>query len=134
MYSGQKELLDMFSHGLEQGLLECGAEIMFYDLKNGNVDELSKFCEEKVDAVLTFNTTLYNMKIGEVNAWKCLNIPYITILLDHPRSYADTLNLLEAKDKVFCIDRKHCEYIKRFFAKAKAHTWTERAHELYRHM
>lgn len=116
MYKGQIPELDVFSNELAIGLMQKEAEIFFYDVKENNILELSRFCDTKVDAVVTFNTMFYNMLIGEgVNAWKQMNIPYITILVDHPRNFANTLALFDKKDKVFCIDREHCAYVSRFF-------------------
>lgn len=117
VYVGQSGPLDLFTGQIVKGFHEMGAEVFTYDLKTCDNSGLSTFCFDKVDAIVSFNTMFYNMldQHGK-NAWEDMDIPYITILVDHPVNYSQTLLRMSGKDTVLCIDRKHAEFVGRYYS------------------
>lgn len=116
LYVGQMNVLELFTLRLSEGLKKAGADVFIFDLEKNNVSELGEFCNSKVDAVITFNTMLYNMQLQDgSNAWEQMGIPFFTILVDHPCNFANTIEKFSSKDMVLCIDRNHMDYIGRFF-------------------
>ena len=116
-YVGQMETLDLFTLELVEAFRIMDYEIMIYDLRDQkkSLINLEMFCKKPVDAVITFNTTFYNMQMANGNnAWKELGITYITILVDHPDNVRETLKVFSENEVVLCIDRKHMDYIGRF--------------------
>lgn len=108
--------MDLFTSELANGFASFGTEVFIYDMQHPSTKDLADFCAQPVDAVVTFNTMFFNMLVdNDENAWHHLNIPFITILVDHPIAFADTLLKFNKKDKVFCIDKDHQDYISRFY-------------------
>lgn len=116
-YVGQIEPLDLFTMEFVEAFRKMHYEIFVYDLKNtkDSIHGLEVFCQKPVDAIITFNSMFYNMKLSNGNnAWDELGITYITILVDHPVFYAEALREFNENDVALCIDRKHMDYIGRF--------------------
>lgn len=117
-YVGQIEPLDLFTRELISAFEEMNYETFVYDLKKqeDSLKGLTFFCQKPVDAVITFNTMFYKMELSSgQNAWRELGIKYITILVDHPNNFKDTLLDFSDNEVVLCIDKKHMEYVERFF-------------------
>lgn len=76
--------------------------------------------DEHVDALVTFNNIGYNLSFSEgKNIWEEKGIPYINILMDHPFHYANPLRNAPETSVVFCTDRNHVEFLKRFYPNLK---------------
>lgn len=117
-YVGQIEPLDLFTYELVRAFEKMDYEIFVYDLQNqgDSLRGLEKFCQKKVDAVITFNTMFYNMQLTTgKNAWDEMKIRFITILVDHPDNFKDTLLKFSDNEIVLCIDKNHMSYVGRFF-------------------
>lgn len=117
-YVGQIEPLDLFTYELVIAFEEMKYEVCIYDLQRQaeSLKGLEMFCKRPVDAVITFNTMFYNMQMPSgKNAWDELGIRYITILVDHPDNFRDTISGFSDNEIVLCIDKKHMDYVGRFF-------------------
>ncbi|MGN1314712.1 MAG: glycosyltransferase [Lachnospiraceae bacterium] len=79
------------------------------------------FCKKGVDFCLTFNTlgACRCLKSGE-NLWDYLNIPCFNFMFDHPLYFFDTFDEAPASLVVTCVDRKHVDYVKRFYPRVKS--------------
>lgn len=116
-YVGQIEPVDLFTNELILEFEKMDYEVFIYDLQqqSKSLQELTEFCKAPVDAVITFNTMFYNMQLSSgKNAWDELGIRYITILVDHPDNFKETLLKFSGNEVVLCIDRNHMNYIGRF--------------------
>ena len=72
--------------------------------------------EPGIDAVVTFNNIGYNLSFSEgKNIWEEKNIPYYNILMDHPFHYDQPLRHAPKTSRIFCTDRNHVTYLKRFY-------------------
>ena len=117
-YIGQMETLDVFTRELRYAFEKLGYETFTYNLQETreSLQGLEDFCKTPVTAVITFNTMFYNLKMANgKNAWDEMGIPYITILVDHPDNFKETLITFSEKNMVFCIDRNHMNYVGRFY-------------------
>lgn len=67
-------------------------------------------------ACITFNNMGYNLCEDKgFNLWEQYQIPYYDIQMDHPFHYADKIKHLPCTTRLYCIDRKHVAYVRRFF-------------------
>lgn len=127
---GIYDTMDLFSDELMQAFEEMGYPCMILDAEqmDESLCELSKYLgvsckkpEDGVDlsqaaAVITFNNMGYNLCEDKgFNIWEQYQIPYYDIQMDHPFHYADKINALPQTTRLYCIDRNHVAYVKRFF-------------------
>lgn len=74
-------------------------------------------------AVITFNNMGYNLGAEQsqenVCLWEHYHIPYYNILMDHPFHYSQALKQAPTTTRLYCIDQRHVEYVKRFFKNMK---------------
>lgn len=127
---GIYDTMDLFTDELVQAFEKMGyptlcleAEHMEKSLKRLSM-VLGVSCLEKGDQIdlsnqavcIAFNNMGYNLceDMG-FNLWECYRIPYYDIQMDHPFHYADKIKRLPDTTRLFCIDRKHVDYVKRFF-------------------
>lgn len=76
--------------------------------------------EERISGVVTFNNIGYNLSFSEGrNIWEEMKIPYLNILMDHPFHYAQPLKHAPDTSVVFCTDRNHTAFLKRFYPHLK---------------
>ena len=115
---GIYDTIDLFIAALSQSFREMGCTCHVLDTR-----EKAKFMpslkrilrDEHVDALVTFNNIGYNLSFSEgTNIWDEKGIPYINILMDHPFHYANPLRHAPENSVVFCTDRNHVDFIKRF--------------------
>ena len=76
--------------------------------------------EELISGVVTFNNIGYNLSFSEGRSiWEEMKIPYLNILMDHPFHYAQPLKHAPDTSVVFCTDRNHTAFLKRFYPHLK---------------
>lgn len=143
LFKGGVETLSYFSHAMADTFTEKGYRIFFYDISQRGKDlpHLSKFIKSENTAVITFNFIgLSGEDFLEDAAGRSIfisrKLPLYCILVDHPLYYHKQLSVYEeyfaAADRfldeaermkltVFCIDREHVEYMKRFYPHVFAH-------------
>ena len=81
-----------------------------------NIEKMFLFHENGIDAVITFNNQGFRMRLEEEAVlWDKWQIPCFNILVDHPMYYYDVLNQSPVEGIVVCADRKHVEYVQRFY-------------------
>lgn len=79
-------------------------------------EELFLFHEKGLDAVVTFNNRGFLMPLaGRGCLWDKWKVPCFNLLVDHPMYYYDTLDQCTPQGIVACADRKHVEYVRRFY-------------------
>lgn len=120
---GIYDTIDLFIAALSQAFTELGCTCHILDTreKQGFMRKLKNILmNERVDALVTFNNIGYNLSFSEgKNIWDEKGIPYINILMDHPFHYASPLKQAPETSVVFCTDRNHVEFIKRFYPNIK---------------
>lgn len=116
------ELMQAFSHmgypvvaldaeRMEESLQELSGILGVPCLKKGDETDLLKQA-----ACITFNNMGYNLCEDKgFNLWEYYGIPYYNIQMDHPFHYADKLMHMPDTIRLYCIDRNHVTYVKRFF-------------------
>lgn len=117
MFSGWPGL-DIFMREILNYFREKQYELLLFkkdDMEQGFRD-LIEFVKQPVDAAVTFNNWGFNSNVssGE-NMWEFLHIPCINILVDHPFCFHESLLDAPANGRIFCIDRNHVRYIRRFY-------------------
>lgn len=142
-FKGGVETLSYFSRAMADTLEEKGYRIFFYDISKKNADfaHLSKFIKSENTAVITFNFIGLSGEdfLEDANGHSIFvsrNLPVYCIMVDHPLYYHKQLSVYEEylaaashfleesermKLTVFCIDREHVEYMKRFYPNIPAH-------------
>ncbi len=117
-WRGVLDTLDLFEEELIRAAREKGHECLEVDATNPKEyqKQILAFAEEKIDGVVSFNQIAYRVELTPgKNLWEELNIPFFNILVDHPFHYQSMLAGMPSTTVMFCIDRKHIEYIKKYF-------------------
>lgn len=116
------ETLSYFSRQLADALALWGYHSFFYDIsgKELSLKHATKFIKAGETAVITFNfiglsgEAFLEEKNG-CSIWENYCLPVYCILVDHPLYYQKQLRSGIKNLRVFCIDRQHVEYMRRFF-------------------
>lgn len=120
---GIYDTIDLFVEALADAFLQMGCICRTIDMRDeANAMLLLKKMteEETIDAVITFNNIGYNLSFTEGrNVWEEKRIPYINILMDHPFHYAHPLKHAPKTSVVFCTDRNHVSFLRRFYPQIK---------------
>lgn len=120
---GIYDTIDLFIAALTQSFTGAGCICHVLDVreKQGFERKLKDILmNEHIDAVVTFNNIGYNLSLsGGKNVWEEKEIPYLNILMDHPFHYANALKHAPGTSVVFCTDRNHAEFLKRFYPNLK---------------
>lgn len=101
--------------------LDCACHVIDIRDKEKAMIRLKKLIEEiRIDGVVTFNNIGYDLSFSEGrNIWEEKQIPYFNILMDHPFHYANPLEHAPKTSVVFCTDRNHVTFLKRFYPDLK---------------
>lgn len=120
---GIYDTIDLFIAAFSKAFEQLGHICHVIDIREEDkaMLHLKKIIEEEgLDGVITFNNIGYNMSFSEgKNIWEEQNIPFFNILMDHPFHYAYPLTHAPATSVVFCTDRNHVQFLKRFYPHLK---------------
>lgn len=120
---GIYDTIDLFIAAFSKAFEQLGHICHVIDIRDKDhaMCTLKKILEEEtLDGVITFNNIGYNMSFSEGHViWEEKNIPFINILMDHPFHYAYPLEHAPSTSIVYCTDRNHVEYMKRFYPHIK---------------
>ncbi len=118
LFKGAYATLDLFTEEINKELTGRGFETFVFDVKEYQKSfmGLAQFVQRPVKAVIAYNNLGFNMElVPGKNIWDELNIPFVNILMDHPFHYKNALDVAPKKSIILCIDRKHVDYINRFW-------------------
>lgn len=117
-FTGVYDTLDLFVYELKREFERMKYDTMIFDVRqmSNSLRELTEFIKFPIEAVITFNNLGFNMELSPgKNIWEELKIPCINILMDHPFCYHEALKSAPHNAVVFCTDRNHMNYVKRFY-------------------
>jgi glycosyltransferase involved in cell wall biosynthesis len=118
LFEGAYATLDLFTEEIRTELEKRGYETLVFNVNEyqGSLMKLAQFVQKPVKLVLAYNNLGFNMELvpGQ-NIWDSLGIAFVNILMDHPFHYKNALDKAPKNSYVLCVDRKHVEYIKRFW-------------------
>ena len=122
------ETLTYFSHEMAASFRKMGYQIFFFDIQAEYADtkRLSRFLKSGETAVITFNFIglsgeEFLLETESQSVFASRNIPVYCILVDHPLYYHKQLDETIPNLTVFCIDRQHISYMKRFYKGIPCH-------------
>lgn len=120
---GIYDTIDLFVEAFAGAFEQMGCICHKIDIrdKDNAMQNLRKYVEEEsIEGVVSFNNIGYNLSFqGERNIWDENGITYFNILMDHPFHYANLLEHAPETSVVFCTDRNHVNYMRRFYPKIK---------------
>lgn len=116
------ETLGYFSEQIALELEQLGYDTYFidYDALYETLTGLPKFAEKGHTALLTFNyiglgeEEIFRDECGRF-IWEAYETKYINILVDHPLYYHSKLVSDVPRLTLFCVDREHVNYVRRFY-------------------
>ena len=116
------ETLGYFSEQIALELERNGYETCFIDYERmyESMDEMLHFLEREETALVTFNfiglrgEAVFQTESGR-SIWQEENLPILNILVDHPLYYHSCLKEAGERMRVFCVDREHVGYVRRFY-------------------
>ena len=118
LIEGVYDTIDLFSENVKQALEELGYECLVLHAQDmeDSLKEFAVFALTEITAVITFNNLGYNLELTEgKNIWEQFDIPYVNILMDHPFHYKKPLKHMPKTARVYCTDRNHVAFMRRFF-------------------
>ena len=120
------ETLGYFSGQIALELERNGYETCFIDYERmyESMDAMLHFMDREETALVTFNfiglrgEAVFRTESGR-SIWQEENLPVLNILVDHPLYYHSCLKEAGERMRVFCVDREHVGYIRRFYPEVK---------------
>ena len=116
---GIYDTIDLFIAAFADAFRRLGCQCHVIDIRDAEraMCRLKELIEETgIDGVITFNNIGYDLSFSEgKNIWEEKQIPYFNILMDHPFHYANPLEHAPETSVVFCTDRNHVTFLKRFY-------------------
>ena len=112
------ETLGYFSEQIARELERNGYETCFIDSES--MDVMLHFLDREETALVTFNfiglrgEAVFQTESGR-SIWQEENLPVLNILVDHPLYYHSCLKEAGERMRVFCVDREHVGYVRRFY-------------------
>lgn len=122
-FTGVYDTLDLFSREWIHVFTNMGYETLEINtnIMEEELPRLAKFIQTPVKAAITFNNLAFNLElVPGKNIWEELGIPCINILMDHPFCYPQAMENAPANAIVLCVDKKHMDYLTRFYPKIPA--------------
>ena len=121
------ETLGYFSRQLAAEWKEMGIPVYFvdYDRLVETTEGLYRFLKKGRTALCTFNfigisgEEIFIEENGKT-IWENYEMPCFNLMVDHPLYYHSKLVKPHPGLKVFCVDREHVSYMKRFYPKVEA--------------
>lgn len=107
-------------------LEHCGVDTYFVDYRNlvQTIGRLDRFAVKGHTALITFNFRGISREIHFQNQhalyiWDKYEMRYFNILMDHPMFFDDQLKHAPERMLLFCADRNHVKYVKKYYPKIK---------------
>ena len=122
MIKGMIPALDYFTDCIAQGLKDAGIPYYIIDtneLEKTAGDELNRFVSAEDACFFTFNNIGTLLTEGNDNFWEKYQVPVYSFIQDHPRNFGDMLNQPIKNYSAICLDRKHADFIKRYYPKVE---------------
>ena len=139
-FTGVYDTLDLFTENLREAFEEMGYASFVYDARFRKQSEQALFglLEDAAGhagmagtaahvghagqpglcpfTCITFNNLGYSLSLPDGrNLWNAYGIPYLNILMDHPFHYEKPLRGMPQTAVIFCTDRNHVLYIRKYF-------------------
>ena len=132
------ETLGYFSEQIALELERNGYETCFIDYERmyESMDAMLHFLEREETALVTFNfiglrgEAVFQTESGR-SIWQEENLPILNILVDHPLYYHSCLKEAGERMRVFCVDREHVGYVRRFYPGVKVEFLPLAGNELF---
>ena len=132
------ETLGYFSEQIARELERNGYETCFIDYERmyESMDVMLHFLEREETALVTFNfiglrgESVFQTESGR-SIWQEENLPILNILVDHPLYYHSCLKEAGERMRVFCVDREHVGYVRRFYPGVKVEFLPLAGNELF---
>ena len=120
------ETLGYFSEQIARELERNGYETCFIDYERmyESMDVMLHFLDREETALVTFNfiglrgEAVFQTESGR-SIWQEENLPVLNILVDQPLYYHSCLKEAGERMRVFCVDREHVGYVRRFYPGVK---------------
>lgn len=116
------ETLGYFSEQMAEGFAALSAAVYFvdYDRLFDTVEGLYGFVEPGNTTLVTFNFIGLSgeevfFDAGGGRIWERLGVRIFNILVDHPMYFHSRLKEAQGAMRLFCVDREHVTYVRRFY-------------------
>lgn len=120
---GIYDTIDLFNEAFAAAFRKLGYICHMIDIRREQEEmrRLRELAEEgRLSGAVVFNNIGYNLSFaGGRSVWEEQEIPYFNILMDHPFHYARPLEQAPGTSVVFCTDRNHTKYLRRFYPQLK---------------
>lgn len=117
-FSGIYDTLDLYTGKFIEIFTKKGYECLNLDISDLHtaIARLAAFLEDGITAAIGFNGMGFNLEVTSGhNFWEEAGIPIFNILMDHPFHFDKHLRNAPVTAVVFCMDRRHISYVRRFY-------------------
>ena len=132
LFKNAVETLGYFSEQIAQTLRQEGVEVFFVDCDQicESLASLPRFAKCGRTALITFNFIGISgeevfLQENGAYVWELYEPGYLNLLVDHPLYYHKKIKMLSPgireRMKLFCLDREHVAYVKRFYPDMEVH-------------
>ena len=124
MYEGVIPIIDYTVHACEYIFKALGHEVLCLkvdknDKSKSVFDLLLKYMTRKIDFAFIFNNLGLNIKFGDESYYDVAGMRVYNYLFDHPMAFYDSLDNPPQNMILTCVDKKHVEYVERYYDKVK---------------
>lgn len=120
------ETLGYFSEQIALEMEHCGIDTYFVDYDHivETLEYIPRFAVKGKTALITFNFIGLSEEDIFINEngryiWEPYDVEYFNILVDHPLYYHSKLEKVSPQMTVYCIDKEHVSYVRRFYPTVK---------------
>lgn len=120
MYKGFLPIVDYTVEACQKVFEKLGHQVQIVNIKKDNdkegLTELVKCMHDAdVDFVFTFNNIGMSITFKDEYYFDLKNIKVFNYLFDHPMAFYDSLDNPPKNMILTCVDKKHVDYVKRFY-------------------
>jgi hypothetical protein len=101
---------------LAKAFNDMGHEAVIVDFMDDKpIDKLEKELRTGCNFIFALNAIASELKVGSKSIYDVLNVPYITLLVDHPCYHIERLSNNIEKYVVACLDKSHLKFMSQNF-------------------
>ena len=120
-----------FGDALGKALTDMGHFVEYFKIDEDNLNDLEQYVGLHFDAMIDFNSDLPRALMDDDSFFlDHIDGPFFDVILDHPLYHHDSLKNKLSNFHVVCLDKRHKDYILKYYPHIKSVTVTPMTGEL----
>ena len=110
-----------FGDSLGNALTKLGHTVEYFKVDEDDFDDLEKYVGTSYDALIDFNSDLSKALMDDDSYFlDHIDAPFFDVILDHPLYHHDSLKEKLNNFHVVCLDKRHKNYIEKYYPHIKS--------------